>query len=98
MAHSQRITNVTVEPKLKHGVFANAFRIVEETGPDCFLDYMVYSAEANEATVVARVRVRRDFLPNIRQTLGDAMIEFEADNAQRATEEVLVRKNGETVH
>ena len=98
MAHSQRITNVTVEPGLKHGVFANAFRIVDEAGPDCFLDYMVYSAEANEATVVARVRVRRDFLPNIRQTLGDAMMEFDPDHDEISPERLLMRKNGETVH
>ena len=56
MAHPQRNSKIIVEPAFKHGVFANAFRIVDETGPDCFLDYMVYSENSNEATVVARVR------------------------------------------
>jgi len=94
MADSQRITKVNVEEDVKFGQFANAFRVVEEVGPDCFLDFMVYSAEVQEATVVSRVRVRREFLDNIRKTLSAAMEEFPSEGGPGRGP----RKNGETVH
>lgn len=74
MPSSEHTVSVNVEEGVRFGVFANAFRVVEEAGPDCFLDFMVYSATEREATVVARVRVRRDFLDGIRDKLGDAMV------------------------
>jgi len=98
MAESQRITKVIVQEDVKFGQFANAFRVVEEVGPDCFLDFMIYSADLQEATVVSRVRVRREFLPNIRKTLSCAMDEFPAGDPEEPPKAVLVRKNGETVH
>lgn len=98
MAESQRITKVKVEDDVKFGQFANAFRIVDEVGPDCFLDFMVYSADLHEATVVSRIRVRREFLPNIRQTLSAAMSEFRAEDDENGETVVPIRKNGETVH
>lgn len=98
MAESQRITKVNVEADVKFGQFANAFRVVEEVGPDCFLDFMIYSADCQEATVVSRVRVRREFLPNIRETLSDAMDEFPSPEAEEAQDVVPLRKNGESVH
>ncbi|GAG12786.1 unnamed protein product [marine sediment metagenome] len=98
MAESRRITKVNVEETVKFGQFANAFRVVEEVGPDCFLDFMVYSAAEKEATVVSRVRVRREFLPSIRETLSEAIEEFPAESAEEAPQEAPLRKNGETVH
>ena len=101
MAESQRITKVNVQEDVKFGQFANAFRVVEEIGPDCFLDFMIYSADVQEATVVSRVRVRREFLPNIRKTLSCAMKEFPTSNPEDSTEApkpVPLRKDGETVH
>jgi len=98
MADSQRITKVNVEEDVKFGLFANAFRVVEEMGPDCFLDFMVYSAAEKEATVVSRVRVRREFLPSIRETLSEAMEEFPADGENSGVQAAVLRKNGETVH
>ena len=98
MAESQRITKVNVQEDVKFGQFANAFRVVEEVGPDCFLDFMIYSADLQEATVVSRVRVRREFLPNIRKTLSCAMAEFPTEEPEGTPKAVLVRKNGETVH
>jgi hypothetical protein len=98
MAESQRITKVNVQEDVKFGQFANAFRVVEEVGPDCFLDFMIYSADLQEATVVSRVRVRREFLPNIRKTLSCAMEEFPAEDPEGTPKAVLVRKTGETVH
>lgn len=49
----------------KFGKFANAFRIVPESGQECFLDFCVYSAQENRAMVVARIRIHRSFLPII---------------------------------
>jgi len=98
MADSQRITKVNVEEDVKFGQFANAFRVVEEVGPDCFLDFMIYSADAQEATVVSRVRVRREFLPSIRKTLSAAMAEFPSEEAKEAKEHAPLSKNGKTLH
>ena len=42
MPSSDHTTNIHVEEDVRFGVFANAFRVVEEAGPDCFLDFMVY--------------------------------------------------------
>jgi hypothetical protein len=98
MADSQRITKVNVTEDVKFGRFANAFRVVEEVGPDCFLDFMIYSAAEKEATVVSRVRVRREFVPSIRETLSEAMEEFPADDGNSPAQEAVLRKNGETVH
>lgn len=98
MADSQRITKVNVEEDVKFGTFANAFRVVEEVGPDCFLDFMVYSVDVQEATVISRVRVRREFLGSIRKTLSHAMEEFPAQDASGSPPVAVLRKNGETVH
>lgn len=98
MADSQRITKVNVAEGVKFGQFANAFRVIEEIGPDCFLDFMVYSAEAKEATVVSRIRVRREFLGSIRTTLKKAMQEFPGEEGDTGPELAILRKNGETVH
>ena len=98
MADSQRITNVTVGEDVKFGEFANAFRVVEEVGPDCFLDFIEYSADVKEARVVSRVRVRRGFLPSICKTLSNVMREFPAESDNSAVPPPIQRKNGETVH
>jgi hypothetical protein len=102
MPNSERTTKINVEEAHKFGSFANAFRVVEEVGPDCFLDFMVYSAAEQEATVVARVRVRRDFLPAIKEKLGDALVSFGDDVGDASDEEmdamVAYRKTKEPVH
>jgi hypothetical protein len=95
---SPRIINVKVDTQLKYGTFANAFRIVEETGPDCFLDFMVYSASEEEATVVSRVRVRRQFLAEIRSQLGAALVCLDGSLSEEEAQTAASRKNVETVH
>jgi hypothetical protein len=90
--------DVNVDEAVKFGVFANAFRVVEEAGPDCFLDFMVYSAAENEATVVARVRVRRDFLEGIRSKIGDAVVTFSDASQDAAAPPIAYRKAKEPVH
>lgn len=67
---------IVVDDERKVGTFANAFRIVEEAGPDCFLDFLVYSAQHQRAELVSRVRVRRAFLGAIRDSLAEAQVKF----------------------
>lgn len=98
MSESERSTKVKVEPEVKFGEFANAFRVVEEIGEDCFLDFMVYSAQEEEARVVSRIRVRRDFLEAICERLGEAMTRFEGSEPAEAPKNGVFRKGGETVH
>jgi|GEM_PF-2386290 len=68
--------DIVVDDERKVGTFANAFRVVEEAGPDCFLDFMVYSAQESRAEVAVRVRVRRAFMPAIRDSLAEAEEKF----------------------
>jgi hypothetical protein len=98
MSQPERTTKVKVEPEVKFGEFANAFRVVEEIGEDCFLDFMVYSAQEGEAIVVARVRIRRDFISAIRERLGEAMVKFDGLELIEPAGNGVLRKDGETVH
>jgi hypothetical protein len=68
--------DIDVPDAVKMGSFANAFRVVEETGPDCFLDFLVYSAQEHRAEVVARVRVRRELLPAFRDLMEEVVEGF----------------------
>jgi hypothetical protein len=96
---SQRTTKVIVEETVRFGTFANAFRVVEEAGPDCYLDFMVYSASEQQATVVARVRVRRDFIPAIRDNLGTALTEFrEEEGDSTVAGSIVFRKTSDPLH
>lgn len=61
----------------KYGVYANAFRVVPETGEECFLDFCVFSAQEQRAEVVARLRIHRAFLSVIREQLRGAMAELD---------------------
>jgi hypothetical protein len=98
-SQAQRTTKIIVEEAVKFGTFANAFRVVEEVGPDCYLDFMVYSASEQEATVVARIRVRRDFIPAIRDNLGDALAELsEEAGDSTVTGAIVFRKTSDPLH
>jgi len=68
--------DIEVPDALKTGSFANAFRVVEETGPDCFLDFLSYSAQEHRAEVVARVRVRRELLSAFRDLMEEVVEDF----------------------
>jgi len=69
---------IVVPDRLKVGAFANAFRVVEEAGPDCFLDFLAYSAQEERLEVVSRVRVRRELLPEFRELLEEVESDFRA--------------------
>ena len=73
----ERIVSCEVAlPKNKRfGVFANAFRVLQDAGPEYLLDFLVYSEAEKSATVVARLRVLAPMLPAIRERLGATMKE-----------------------
>jgi hypothetical protein len=98
MAIQDKTAKVTVDASLRFGAFANAFRVVEEIGPDVFLDFLVYSASEQEAVIVARIRVRRDFLPQIRNTLTEAMTELTEAREDSSMGLRRHRRPGKTVH
>jgi len=59
------------------GVYANAFRIVDEVvdeDPDrCLLEFLVYSKTEDLAQVVGRVRVKKGLLPAIRDQITEVL-------------------------
>lgn len=66
------------EGKSKFGTFANSFRVIPESGQECFLDFCLYSAQENRAMVVSRVRVHRSFIPIILNRLQAEMVNLTA--------------------
>ena len=58
---------------------ANAFRIIDAEGSDCFLDFLHWCEAENRASVVSRVRVRSGFLPLIKYRLNLALKEIGDD-------------------
>lgn len=69
---------VNVSEEYRLGQFANAFRIVDDHsgGPECLLDFLVYSGSEGTASVVSRIRVRRAFLPVLRAQLDRVLSEI----------------------
>ena len=65
--------DVNVSPDLQYGAYVNAFRILPESGAECFLDFCVFSAETNTAKVVARLRVHVSFLSVIQERLDSTL-------------------------
>lgn len=57
---------------LRLGSFANAFRVLEEDGVDVLLDFLLFSATEKRARLVSRVRIRRAFMPVLRDRLEEA--------------------------
>ena len=58
------------------GEFANALRLVPEAGNEWFLDFAVYSQNAQKASVVARVRVQEAFLTAVRDRIDATLKEL----------------------
>lgn len=74
---TQRINcEVKVPPHRQMGEYANAFRIISDTGAEFLLDFLVYSQAENRATVVARVRMHQGTLEIIREQLSGALTEI----------------------
>jgi hypothetical protein len=70
MNSEQRNCQVVIPPEKAMGDFANAFRLVQDSGNDWFLDFLTFSESENTAVVVARVRVQGAFLAAIRDRLN----------------------------
>ena len=71
----QASPDVWVPPQLQMGEFANAFRLLHDSGNEWFLDFLVHSPTEGKATVVARVRVQEAFLSSIRDRLDNTLQE-----------------------
>lgn len=55
-------------------ITANAFRVLDQPGDaECFLDFLAYDDARHEARVVSRLRVRREFLPAMRDRLSETL-------------------------
>lgn len=77
MAGNQQINcEVEIPKELRHGRFANAFRILPD-GPEFLLDFLVYSHQADSAVLVARIRVQETFIHTLRATLGKSIKEVD---------------------
>lgn len=72
---------VTIPPELQLGAFANAFRIIQDTGQDFYLDFLVFSETEKKAVLVARIRVHATFLPAVRERLNATLIEIQVAGA-----------------
>jgi len=80
----QATPEVLVPPEHQVGVFANAFRMLLDSGNEWFLDFLVHSETEGKATVVARVRVQEAFIPSIRDRLNVTLKEVVTARQTRA--------------
>lgn len=71
MINQQCKVNITDQHRM--GTFANAFRILPDTGDEVLIDFLVFSKQENQAEVVARIRVHKNFLLTIRNRIGVAL-------------------------
>jgi len=56
---------------------ANAFRVLDNgNGVSCFLDFLKYQPEKNEACVLSRIQINRGFLSIIRDRLNFTLKEI----------------------
>ena len=79
----RRITcDVDVPKSKRFGVFANAFRVLQDSGPEYLLDFLIYSDSEQSAKVVARLRVLAPMIPAIRNRLGELLKEVPAGDVK----------------
>jgi hypothetical protein len=67
---------------VKIGEYANAFRVMEHTAEEVFLDFCVFSAPESVAKVVSRVRIHRSFLPLMHERLQESLTEISGTTRQ----------------
>lgn len=58
------------------GLFANAFRILKDTGDEFFLDFLTYSISENRAALVVRLRITKTLIPAMHQRLSGVLQEL----------------------
>lgn len=98
MTTQQVKCDVTVPKNRKYGQYANAFRILADTGQEFLLDFLVFSKTEGTATVIARVRVNGSLLGMIRDTLSNALTELENAETRPGMPPVFIAKGSEGVH
>lgn len=64
---------VLIPENVSFGEYANAFRVVEESSDECFLDFMVFLEKERKAMVISRVRLRKDMLPHVEVAIQQAL-------------------------
>jgi hypothetical protein len=64
---------IIVPDELAYPEFANGFRILPQPGGDCILEFLNHVAPHNRAKAVTRVRVRNDFLVNVRDVINNVL-------------------------
>lgn len=70
-------SRVVVPARQRKGTFANAFRMLPDSGDEFLLDFCVYTQQEGEATVVSRLRIHKTLLHHIRaHLLGASMKEI----------------------
>ena len=86
MSEDRRIEcPVVVPPNLAVGEYANAFRIVHDSGTEWFLDFLVFSESENTAKVVSRTRVQEAFLGAVQLRLNATMLCITEERAKATT-------------
>ena len=79
-ARQVKISAVSVPKSRQLGVYANAFRVVQDSPEEFLLDFVVYSDSEKVAEVVGRVRVHANMLPAIRDSLAATLQDLTAKN------------------
>ena len=67
---------VTIPPGKEVGEFANAFRVLPDSGTEWLLDFLVFSESERLAQVVSRIRIQGTLLPAIRDRLACTLTEI----------------------
>jgi len=89
MTTKQANPEVRVPAEHQVGMFANAFRLLHDSGNEWFLDFLVHSPTEGAATVVARIRVQEAFLPSIRDRLTNTLKEVVTARRKQAGQNLV---------
>jgi hypothetical protein len=81
------------------GHFANAFRVVDDAGSNCFLDFLLYNYVENQAVIVSRVKIAKDFIPSIKLRLSEAFQEISLSHPELEglEQQLLQEEHQETI-
>ena len=76
--------SIDIPSELRFGQSVNAFRVVQDTGDEYLLDFLVYSSSEQSAKLVSRLRVNTSLVMAILDRLGSMV------NASPKTEGFVV--------
>lgn len=89
---------VMVPTEIAVGSYANAFRIVQDSGTEWFLDFLAFSDSEQCAVVTARVRVQEAFLQAVRDRLSTVLVEISDARSAPAPMGVVSMVPGKTIN